>query len=189
MALDATVGGATSNSYVTRAEAVTFFANHYSLAKSTAWVALTGLQQDAALMRACQILDSLRVLDDEFGYGPLPRALIVYTSNDLNIHRLGNNQLLSFPRNIDVDASLVPFIHPNVKDANCEQASHLLAFDESAMIAAMSGIAEETTRAGPITIHSRYSGRGFGGLGSMLSPISLELMRQFIRPTGRMRRA
>lgn len=190
MALDATIAGETSDSYVTLVEASAYFANHYSLAKSSAWVVLTAGQQESALKRACSILESLRVLDDEFGYGPLPRALWVFDYNDLNIHRLTNIQRLSFPRNIDVDSSLVAFIQQNCKDAQCEQASTLLAFDESAMLAAMSGLVSELTKAGPVETRSVYrTARGGSVMGTMLAPMALELMRQFIRPTGRMRRA
>ena len=137
MALDATIGGPDSNSYLTLAEANIYFANHYSLAKSTAWVALTPGQGESVLKRATQMIDSLRVLDDEYGYGPLPPALVVYDFHDLNLHRLAWNQRLSFPRNIDVDDDLVGYIQQAVKDAECEQASYLLAFDETAIVAAM----------------------------------------------------
>lgn len=190
MALDVTIGGADANSYVTLGEASTYFANHYSLAKSASWVALNSLQQESALRRACEIIDGLRVLDDEYGYGPLPPALIVYDFFDLNLHRLLWDQRLSFPRNIDVDDDLVAFILPNVQDAQCEQASYLLTFDEDAMIATLSGISEDTVRAGPVMVRRKYgTTHGAGAIGSMIAPMALELMRPYIRRTSRVRRA
>lgn len=185
MALDPTVGGEVSNSYVTLVEANLFFANHYSLAKSAAWVALTPLQGESVLTHACQLIDSLRVLDDEYGYGPLPKALIVFDFHDLNLHRLNNNQLLSFPRNIDVDSALAGYIPQPVKDAQCEQASYLLAFDESVLAASMTGLTEEWVQAGPVRTRQKFTMTG----GTMIAPMAYELMRQYLRRTSRIRRA
>lgn len=188
MALDATIGGATADSYVTLAEADTYFAAHYSLAKSTAWVALSDPQQESVLRRACQMVDSIRVLDDEIGYGPLPAALIEYDWHDLVLHRLYSYQRLSFPRNIDVDAMLVAFIQQAVKDSQCEQASYLLAFDETTLSASMSGIKQEMIKSGPVTTSTTYNNDS-GSMGTMIAPLTYELMRPFIRRTSRVKRA
>lgn len=54
MAIDASVGGAASNSYVTTAETDSYF-----LARlNTAWAALTGAQKEAALISATDYLDA-----------------------------------------------------------------------------------------------------------------------------------
>jgi hypothetical protein len=184
MALDATVGGANSDSYVTLAEANTFFANHYSEAKSSAWSELSTPQKESALKRATQILDSLRVLDNEYGTGALPLALVIDNSYDVTIHRQLVNQRLQFPRNIDINADDDAFIPQNVKDAECEQAIHLLTFDEATLGTQLLGIRTETVAAGPVRIRQE-----FGTLGSHISPMAIELMREFLRPTRRVQRA
>lgn len=187
MAIDATIGGSASNSYVTRAEATTYFANHYSLSKSVAWAALTITQQDAALLRATQIVDGIRVLDTELGSGALPVALVAHDMYDLTIHRQMVGQILSFPRNIDLDINSAAFIPQAVKDSECEQAIFLIAFDDSALQTQMQGILSESVQAGPVSTSTHYGAAGAAG--SYVSPIVMELMHPFIRPTRRLKRA
>ena len=184
MAIDKTVGGSSANSYVDLTDADTYFANHYLSSKTSAWAALTNAQKESVLKRACQQLDALRVLDVEFGSGALPPQLVERHNYDLLIHRLEVDQALNFPRNIDLDADLNAFIPQVVKDAQCEQAVFLLAFDETAIMTRLSGISEETVSAGPVRIRQAFKSDG-----SMIAPMALELMRQFIRPTKRMQRA
>lgn len=186
MALIATVGGSTSNSYVTLAEAETFFASHFLIAKTSTWATLSDGQKEAALKRATQQLDSLRILDTEYGSGALPTALVAYEGYELTIHRQMVNQRLQFPRNIDIDENDDAFVPQNVKDAQCEQAVYLLTFDEGALATQMSGIKVETVAAGSVRIRNEYTG---SSLGSSLSPMAVELMREYLRPTRRMQRA
>lgn len=56
MALDATVGGATSNSFLTREEAIEL-ANDHPFA--TAWLALTDAEKDKTLILASRLIDRL----------------------------------------------------------------------------------------------------------------------------------
>lgn len=56
MALDATVGGPTANSYVTRAEAVAYFAERLH---TDAWTALSDTEKDASLIMATRLIDRL----------------------------------------------------------------------------------------------------------------------------------
>lgn len=58
MALDATVGGVSANSYATVAEVATYIATHYP-AKTVAdkWTVSSEAQKEAALIRAAQLLD------------------------------------------------------------------------------------------------------------------------------------
>lgn len=56
MALDATPGGTTANSYVTRAEAVAYMGTHLY---ASAFLALTTGEQDTALMMATRLIDRL----------------------------------------------------------------------------------------------------------------------------------
>lgn len=187
MALTATVGGSASDSYVTVAEANTYFNNHYITAKKTAWTALGQPQKESALKRACQQLETLKVLDDDFTAGRLPTALVIDMGYDLTIHRAEINQKLQFPRNMDLDPTTGdPFVPQEVKDAQCEQAVYLLSFDDTALNTLQQGIVEEAVTAGAVKSYTRYA-EGFTP--TYLSPHVVELMRSFFRTSGRLRRA
>lgn len=186
MSLDATLGGDAANSFVTVDEADTYFSNHFSTAKNTLWSGLTSAQKESVLKRACQQLETLRVLDYELGYGALPLSLLERGYADYTIHRLYPHQLLSFPRNIDLDATSSAYIPQAVKDAQCEQAVYMVAYDDSILQARLNGVADETVSAGPVRIHTTY--RAGGGI-SLIGPMTLELMRPFLRPTNRIQRA
>src|SRR5512133_2629041 len=108
MALVTTVGGATSNSYVSMGEADNYFLYHWCLSKQDLWAGLSFQQKEQVLKAACQVLDTLRVLDNYLSYGSLPPAL--QTDYDTTVTRLAASQRLSFPRNVDVDGSNVGFI-------------------------------------------------------------------------------
>jgi hypothetical protein len=97
------------------------------------------------------------------------------------------NQRLQFPRNIDLDPAGDAIVPQNVKDAQCEQAVYLLSFDESIMAAQMQGIQEETITAGPVRIRQKFAGGATSGIA--LSPMALDLMREFLRPTRKMQRS
>lgn len=56
MAIDATAGGAASNSYATVAEADAYFAQHLY---ASGWVSSTSAQKEAALVMATRILDGM----------------------------------------------------------------------------------------------------------------------------------
>lgn len=187
MALVTTVGGETSDSYVSVSEADKYFANHYSTAKTTTWTALSVLRKESVLKRATQQLETLKVLDSEYGSGALPMALIVDPAYEINIHRLEINQRLQFPRNIDIDSGGNGFIPQEVKDAQCEQAVHMLTFDEASLLQAAQGVVEEAVTAGPIKSYTRYA-EGIGQA-TYFSPLVIELMRPFLRTTTRLRRA
>lgn len=185
MALDTTVGGDTSNSYVDQAYADAFFQDHYNISKSSLWAALSSPQKENALKRACQILDSLRVLDTELGSGALPLALVQRDTYDLTLHRLDIGQVLNFPRNIDLlPNSFNGYIPQAVQDAQCEQAISLLTFDDSAMASRMSGVSQETVGAGNVRTHTIYKSDG-----TFIAPLVIELMRPFLRPSKKIRRA
>lgn len=55
--LDATVGGASANTYVTQANATTYFEGH---AFASTWTAATSANQDIALAHATRILDRVK---------------------------------------------------------------------------------------------------------------------------------
>ena len=188
MALDTTVGGENSNSYVTVSEALTFFNNHYITSKRTAWLALTAPQRESVLKRACQQLETLKVLDDELSSGRIPVELTIEFGWDLSIHRAEEHQRLQFPRNLDIDSSNNIFIPQEVKDSQCEQAVYLLAFDDTALITGTQGILEEAVTAGAVKSYTKYAGSA-GNAPTYLSPMVIELMRPFLRTSGRVRRA
>jgi uncharacterized membrane protein YgcG len=192
-ALDASIGGPNSDSYVTLAYADAFFAAHYSLVKAAVWAALTIPQKESALRRGTQILDGLRVLDSEYGYGAMPYALVLEHNWDVTIHRQLINQRLQFPRNIDTDEFGTPIIPVNVQDADCEQAIHLLTFDEATIASQMLGIKSESVGVGTVKISQVFGGSGGssggGGGFSAIAPLALELMREFLRSTRRVQRA
>jgi hypothetical protein len=100
MPLDATVGGASANSYVTLSQANDYFAAGAHL-RSAEWLALSNSVREACLLSATRWLDVLRY----FG------------------QPVSTTQALRFPRvyeNWPVDA-----IPRRVRDACCEQALHL----------------------------------------------------------------
>jgi hypothetical protein len=171
---------------VTLNEANAYFNSHYLTAKKTAWTALASPQKESVLKRACQLLETLLVLDDQLSTGRLPVALVVDLGYDLSVHRSEYNQRLQFPRNLDVDLTGEPFVPQEVKDAQCEQAVYLLAFDDTTLITIGQGIVEDAVTAGAVKSYTKYSE---GKAPTYLSPHVIELMRPYLRPTSRLRRA
>lgn len=90
MSLDATLAGASSNSYITLAEAETFSSQFYNL---TAWSTATSGNQEAALMEACTEIESYR----------------------LRFNPSISTQALHFPRDIDYDSTGVYIIPTAIK--------------------------------------------------------------------------
>lgn len=109
--IDATVGGAKANSYVTQDEADAYFEGRLN---ADAWLAAAFPVE--ALIHATRIIDLL-----EFEGTPV---------NPLNGTSSGTTQALKFPRySVDDDAGWVwePTVIPQpVKDATCEAALWLL---------------------------------------------------------------
>ena len=186
MALVTTVGGETSNSYVTVAEADRYFQGHYSLAKASAWAALTQPRKESALKRACQQIETLKMLDSEYTTGSLPIELVLSSGYDVSIHKLELNQRLQLPRNVDLDSAGVSYIPQEVKDAQCEQAVHLLTFDDAALLTVQQGIIAESVQAGPVQSYTKYAE---GAVPTYISPMAVELLRPFLRISSRLRRS
>lgn len=103
MALDATIGGASANSYLTVAEADASAADDLGRF-SEAWKLAPLDVKERALIRASREISSR--------YGPTVR----YSAT----------QVLSFPRSIDY-VGLVAFLHPDLKRATYEQAIYLVS--------------------------------------------------------------
>jgi hypothetical protein len=187
MALDVTVGGETTVSYVSVSEADRYFANHYSTAKNTLWIALSSARKESALKRACQQIETIKFLDTEAGsVGRLPLALMDDVYADITICKHEEFQRLQIPRNIDEDSSGAMFVPQEFKDAQCEQAVHLLNFDDAALLTIAQGIAEEAITAGAVKSYTRYTE---GVAPSYISPMATELLRPFFRTSTRVRRS
>lgn len=135
MALDTTIGGASTDSYVTLAEAATYHTNF----NNTAWAALSDLQKEAALREAARFVD---------GYN--------YTGTKATLA-----QARQWPR---IDAAqdgfpLASDIIPQlVKDAQCEAALRQSASALQPDVAP-GMVTEETV--GPITV--KYSDNSNNG--------------------------
>jgi len=106
VAIDAAVGGENSNSYVTLAEAETYFADRLRV---DAWSGASSADKEKALLTACRHLERHRFWD---GGGP------AFTDP---------RQRLTFPRKRDTDEVGNYVIPQPVKDAQCEEALALLA--------------------------------------------------------------
>jgi len=124
VAIDATVGGENSNSYVTLTEAETYFADRLRV---DAWSAASSADKEKALLTACRHIEAcrIRVHRRPYGYpGELPDAMgrpydPLAPSNP--------DQALSFPRKKDEDNAGDYAIPKRAKDAQCEEALALLA--------------------------------------------------------------
>jgi hypothetical protein len=187
MALDTTLGGEATTSYVSISEADRYFQSHYSTAKTSAWQALNAPRKESVLKRACQQIETIKFLDVEYAsVGRLPLALIDDIYADITICKYEEYQRLQFPRNIDVNSTGDPFVPQELKDAQCEQAVHLLMFDDAALLTIGQGIVEEAVTAGPIKSYTRYSE---GVAPSYISPMAAELLRPYFRRSTRVRRS
>jgi len=124
VAIDATVGGENSNSYVTLTEAEAYFADRLRV---DAWSGTSSADREKALLTACRHIEAcrIRVHRRPYGYpGELPDAMgrpydPLAPSNP--------DQTLSFPRKKDMDNAGDYAILTRVKDAQCEEALALLA--------------------------------------------------------------
>jgi len=105
MALDATPGSASANSYVTLTEAEAYFADRLRV---DAWTSASAADKEKALLTACRHLERHRYWD---GGGP------AFTDP---------HQRLAFPRKRDTNAAGDYIIPQPVKDAQCEEALALL---------------------------------------------------------------
>ena len=124
MAIEATVGGENSNSYITLAEAEAYFAERLH---ADAWAGASEADKEKALLTACRRIEAHRLQVHRRPYGfpyDLPNAL------DRPADPLAPadpDQALSFPRQRDLDQSGNYAIPDQVKQAQCEEALALLA--------------------------------------------------------------
>ncbi|MBN1319964.1 MAG: hypothetical protein JXA87_03895 [Thermoleophilia bacterium] len=118
MAVDATISGESSNSYVTMTEAEAYFAARLH---SSAWDSANDTDREKALLQACRQLEACRLRVDR-------RSWLTYSPTMLS--PVEEKQALTFPRFRDTDSSGSYFLPEAVKQAQCEEALALLAFGE-----------------------------------------------------------
>ena len=124
MAIDATLSGATSNSYVTLAEANAYFAN---CLRAGAWTGASDADKVKALLTACRHSETcrIRVHRRPYGYpGEPPNAMGLPWDP---LAPSNSDQALSFPRQRDKDNDGDYAIPNRVRLAQCEEALALLA--------------------------------------------------------------
>ncbi len=124
MAIDATISGANSNSYVTLAEANAYFADRL---RADAWTGASDADKEKALLMACRHIEAcrIRVHRRPYGYpGEPPNAMGVPWDP---LAPANPDQALSFPRQRDKDNDGDHAIPNRVRLAQCEEALALLA--------------------------------------------------------------
>lgn len=124
MAIDATVGSASANSYVTLAEAEAYFADRLRV---DAWTGASSADKEKALLTACRHIEAcrIRVHRRPYGYPGEPPDMMGRPYDPLAPSN--PDQALSFPRKKDKDNDGNFAIPRRVKDAQCEEALALLA--------------------------------------------------------------
>ena len=122
MAIDATVGGDSSNSYVTLEEATAYFGERL---RADAWAGASEADREKALLQACRHIERSRPLVNRrpYGYPTVPAESLAYDP----LAPSNPNQALSFPRKKDKASGGDYAIPQPVKDAQCEEALALLA--------------------------------------------------------------
>jgi hypothetical protein len=194
LTLDSTVAAETSNSYVNVAYCDDYWNQHYSATKAAQWSALTNSRKESLLIQACRVIEGFR-----FTY-----SVDVYRAPSYQLNRLSGlvvefpdftrptkydrYQALQFPRNIDRDKDDGTLIIPEaVKMAQCEQAVHILNFDESLLSSQMNGVESESFAVGTVRISQTF--RSGSGGGSVIAPMAAEFLRPyFIRTSKAVRR-
>lgn len=109
MAIDATIGGATANSYVSLEDAETYFVARLRV---DAWDGASAQDKEKALLQACRRIEALRLRSHRMRDDPF---LVAY-----------DTQALKFPRWRDFKDGAYFIVQP-VMDAQCEEALALLS--------------------------------------------------------------
>lgn len=124
MAVDATVSGEASNSYVTVTEATAYFGERL---RADAWSSASDADKEKALLTACRRIEAcrLRVHRRPYGYPGEPPNTLSRPWDWLS--PANPDQALAFPRMRDKDNDGNYAIPKAIKDAQCEEALALLA--------------------------------------------------------------
>lgn len=164
MAIDATVGGASANSYATIAEADAYFATR---TPSTSWDAATEPEKDAALQSAARRVDQER--------------FVGHTVKPINGTSSEPTQALAFPRYSLVSREGWVYLHTvipeGVKRAQFEIAYALL--DGSLTLADLGLEGFDRAKIGPLEVDIRHQRKA----GTLPQAARREL-DEFLRTTG-----
>lgn len=186
LAIDSTVGGTESNSYVSLTYANSYWADHYNSTKAAQWAALNDAKKTTLLIHACAVIEGIRFTKSSLtGDYRRPRHFLNRNTGLVQpVPEYGSPvkydvlQRLQFPRNLDIDDSGVKFIPEPVLMAQCEQALFLLTADESVAVSRMQGVLEETVKAGPVSVSQKFASAE-GAPSVQFAPPAVELLRPF----------
>jgi hypothetical protein len=191
LTIDVTVAGDSANSYADVTYADAYWSGHYNSIKSAQWAALTTAKKTTALIHATRIIEFVRftvfeTTESGLVYDP-NSGLVLNMVDSVEPVRSTIDQSLQFPRNLDYDSGSGTFFIPEgVKMAQCEQAVYLLTLDEGAIANRLQGIVSESVGlgSGQISVSQSYVTRG-----SFLSPVAVDLLKEFMVKSAKLRRS
>jgi hypothetical protein len=196
MTLDNTLAGETANSYCDLDYADAYWTAHYNAAQSAQWLALAEPQKIMLLVQACRSIERIRFVVPT----TLPNYALHYDRRsgkvvDLNLSRdpvrYYYYQKLQFPRNLDIYYEQAPggiplgslYMREEPMQAQCEQAVYLLNVDTTAVGNKLMGITLETIGLGKQQIQQTQQ---YGGNGTLLAPIAVEIVSPLMVRNGRL---
>lgn len=188
-----------SNTYCTAAFADAYWSNDYRSANVAQWAALTDAQKTNLLIQACKVIETARFTVPV----TLPQYAMHYDRRtrlvlSLNLTRTPVKfyyyQRLQFPRNLDVYYLTPPtgaalgdlYIPEDILIAQCEQAMYLMNLDQSALSTRLQGVLVNKIVVGNNAVGLTQE---FATVGSMFSPMALEILRPYMFNGGKMQRA
>lgn len=195
VALDDTLSGETSNTFCSVDYADDYFDNHYSVAKTTAWQALSDGQKEQLLIQACRIINKCKFTETstnhDYDYSLEWRRdmnAVVTVNKSTRPFKYTYTQALQFPRNLDYLTDGTYFIPDEIKMAQCEQAIYLATVDDSSLTSIGQGLKRESVTVGEITLSQTYSDNSASA--GLISPMAKELITPYlIRSNSRVERA
>lgn len=190
LAIEATLSAEFANSYVDVAYCDAYWSGHYSASKSVQWSALSSSNKITLLILACRSIESKRfVFSEQAQYKPTMRwdrgvgAVVEWTDTTRPV-KADSRQALQFPRSIDRNRVTGLFFIPEaVMVAQCEQALHLLNFDDTAMASQMSGVIKDSLQVGDIKIAQEFS-EGGSNCSTQVAPAAFDLLRPYLVKNG-----
>lgn len=191
--LDASVGGLESNSYVDATYLEDYWTNHYNVTLSAQVLALSTVQHDYLLVRACRVIESLRFTravsrtDYQLRYNRLTGTVVDLSYLTREPVKFAYYQKLQFPRNLDVKIEDGSYIIPEaVQMAQCEQAAYLINLDETAIANRLQGVTMDKVGVGrqQIDLTQEYTSNG-----SMIAPMAYEMLRPYLLYNQKVKRA
>lgn len=188
-----------SNSYTTVAFANAYWANDYRSANVAQWAALANSAKTNLMIQACKVIETARFTVPV----TLPQYAMHYDRRthlvlSLNLTRTPVKfyyyQRLQFPRNLDVYYLTPPtgaalgdlYIPEDILIAQCEQAMYMLNLDQTALANRIQGVVTNKVVLGnnAVGLTQEYT-----TIGSMFSPMALEIVRPYMFNGGKMQRA